>query len=63
MNKIECDILFLIEHEDRELSSVTRIKEKLQCDGKKVVILSLEFHTFLFRRILPKIVVVPMDLH
>lgn len=59
MAKKQYDFLFLIEHEDREGASIRRIVEKLEKDGKKVSVLSLEFHLFLMSKIQPKVVVIP----
>ncbi len=55
----KCDILFFIEHEDREGASVQRIKKELENIGKKVIVLSLEFHAFLFNKFDPLIVIIP----
>jgi len=59
MAKKQRDFLFLLEHEDREGASIRRIVEKLENEGKKVSILSLEFHLFLMSKINPSVVVIP----
>lgn len=59
MSKKQYDFLFLLEHEDREGASIRRIVEKLEKEGKKVSVLSLEFHLFLMPKIVPSVVVIP----
>lgn len=59
MTKKQRDFLFLLEHEDREGASIRRIVKKLENEGKKVSILSLEFHLFLISKIDPSVVVIP----
>jgi len=65
MIKKQCDFLFLLEHEDREGASIRRVVEKLEKKGKKVSVISLEFHLFLMPKLAPSVVVIPygFELH
>ena len=61
--KYKKDILFLIEHDDRESEVVHRISNILREEhGFDVSILSILYHSHLFRKIKPKVVVVPYAL-
>lgn len=56
---IKKDFLFLVEHEDREMSTVKRLKELLEQKGFSSVILSTEFHAHLFNCYDPNNIVFP----
>lgn len=56
---IKIDFLFLVEHEDREMSTVKRLKELLELNGSTCVVLSTEFHAHLFNCYKPKNIVFP----
>ncbi|THB65932.1 MAG: hypothetical protein D6B27_07755 [Gammaproteobacteria bacterium] len=56
---MKVDFLFLVEHEDRELSVVKEICKLLRNKGFSSVVLSAEFHCHLFRCYKPQCVVFP----
>lgn len=53
------DFLFLVEHDDREMSTIKRLKRMLEQNGYKCVILSTEFHAHLFNKYRARNVVFP----
>ncbi|MDA9032441.1 hypothetical protein N9H75_04290 [Amylibacter sp.] len=59
MPKQTYDYIFLIEHEDRERACVERICEKLEMNGKRCCVLSLEFHLYLLSNIQTECLVIP----
>lgn len=56
---IKIDFLFLVEHEDREMSTVKRLKKLLEEKGCTCVVLSTEFHAHLFNNYKAKNIVFP----
>ena len=56
------DYLFLVEHEDRELSSVKAIAEGLKTLGKTSCVLSLEFFGYMMHSINANNIVVPYSI-
>ncbi|NOU51764.1 hypothetical protein HG263_14600 [Pseudoalteromonas sp. JBTF-M23] len=56
---IQVDFLFLVEHEDREMSSVKRLKSELEMKGCSCIILSTEFHAHLFNQFNARNIVFP----
>lgn len=56
------DYLFLVEHEDRELSSVKAIAEGLKALGKTSCVLSLEFFGYMMQYISANNIVVPYSI-
>lgn len=56
---INIDFLFLVEHDDREMSTIKRLKRLLEHKNYKCVILSTEFHAHLFNKYRAKNIVFP----
>jgi len=55
----EVDIIFFIEHKDRELESIKLIAKELEEKGKKVLILSVYFHVYYLYLYKAKVFVFP----